>query len=82
MKLINNTTERFVCGSEFEVRPRNQLTRQAIARECASWIRRKATFRTNDATGTMQGVAVVDAAKINAGQTRREFSPITEVRTI
>ena len=32
-------------GSEFEIRLRNRLTQRAIARECADWVRRKATFR-------------------------------------
>lgn len=38
--------ERSLYGTEFEVRLRNELTQRAIARECADWIRRKASFRS------------------------------------
>ena len=34
-------------GSEFELRLRNKLTQRAIARECAEWIKRKVTFKSN-----------------------------------
>ncbi len=33
-------------GSAFEIKLKNELTQKAIARECADWIRRKATFRS------------------------------------
>lgn len=39
--------ERSLYGTEFEVRLRNELTQQAIAKECADWIRKKAHFRSN-----------------------------------
>lgn len=39
--------ERSLGGTEFEIRLRNKLTQKAVARECADWIRRKATFRSN-----------------------------------
>lgn len=47
-------------GSEFEIRLRNRLTQRAIARECAGWIRRKVTFRSNATGNPMQQFAVVD----------------------
>jgi len=34
-------------GSEFEIKLRNEMTQRAIAKECADWIRKKATFKTN-----------------------------------
>src|SRR5438128_8860490 len=37
--------ERGFYGSEFEIQLKNKLTQRAIAKECAEWMRRKATFR-------------------------------------
>ena len=39
--------ERSLYGTDFEVRLRNELSQQAIAKECADWIRKKAKFRSN-----------------------------------
>lgn len=39
--------ERTLYGTEFEVKLRNELNQQAIAKECADWIRSKVTFRSN-----------------------------------
>jgi len=47
-------------GSEFEIRLRNRLTQRAIAKECADWVRRKVTFRSNSNGNPMQQFAVVD----------------------
>lgn len=41
-------------GTEFEIQLRNKLTQRAIARECADWIRKKATFRSNTTKAPMQ----------------------------
>jgi primosomal protein N' len=47
-------------GTEFEIRLRNKMTQRAIARECASWVRDKVTFRSNTTGAPMQQFAVVD----------------------
>ncbi len=39
--------EKSLYGTEFEVRLRNELKQKAVARECAEWMRNKATFKTN-----------------------------------
>jgi hypothetical protein len=52
--------ERNLSGGEFEIRLKNKLTQRAIARECAEWMRRKATFRSNRTPAPMQQFAVVD----------------------
>lgn len=52
--------ERSLYGTEFEVRLRNELTQKAIAKECADWIRRKVTFKSNVTQEQMMGFLTVD----------------------
>ena len=54
--------ERSLYGSEFEIKLRNKLTQRAIAKECADWMRRKATFKSNRSKAPMQQFACVQAA--------------------
>ena len=54
--------ERSLYGSEFEIQLRNKLTQRAIAKECADWIRRKATFKSNRSKAPMQQFACVQAS--------------------
>ena len=49
--------ERSFYGSEFEIQLKNKLTQRAIAKECAQWIQRKATFKSNKAASPMQQFA-------------------------
>jgi hypothetical protein len=51
--------ERSLYGTEFEIQLRNKLTQRAIARECAEWIRRKVTFRSNATKSLMQQMACI-----------------------
>jgi len=39
--------ERSLYGTDFEIKLRNELNQQAIAKECADWIRSKAKFKSN-----------------------------------
>jgi len=41
------SAERSLYGTSFEIKLRNELNQQAIAKECAEWIRTKATFKSN-----------------------------------
>ena len=52
--------EKGIYGTEFEVRLRNELTQKAIARECADWIRSKATFKSNITAENIMGFLNVD----------------------
>jgi hypothetical protein len=47
--------ERSLYGTEFEVKLRNELSQKAIARECADWMRKKATFKSNSTQDSMGG---------------------------
>ncbi|MEE6075313.1 helicase-related protein [Avibacterium paragallinarum] len=55
--------ERALYGSEFEIQLRNQLTQKAIAKECAAWIEKKATFKSSRTHAPMQQFACIDAAE-------------------
>ena len=52
--------ERNLYGTEFEIRLKNELTQRAIAKECAEWMRRRATFRSNRGRAPMQQFACVN----------------------
>ena len=52
--------ERSLYGTEFEVKLRNELTQKAIAKECAEWIRQKATFKSNVTSENMMGFINLD----------------------
>lgn len=36
-----------LCGGEFELRLKNQLTQRAIAKECSKWVKQKVVFKSN-----------------------------------
>ncbi len=36
-----------LCGGEFELRLKNELNQRSIAKECATWVKSKVTFKTN-----------------------------------
>ncbi|MDU1027885.1 MAG: helicase-related protein [Clostridiales bacterium] len=48
-------------GTEFEIKLRNEMTQKAIAKECAEWIKRKATFLSNVTGENMGGFMTVAA---------------------
>lgn len=52
--------EKDLYGSEFEIKLRNEMTQKAIAKECADWIREKATFKSNITSENMMGFINVD----------------------
>ena len=57
--------ERSFYGTEFEIQLKNKLTQRAIAKECAEWIKRKATFKSNKASAPMQQFACIQKQDIS-----------------
>ena len=57
--------ERSLYGTNFEVRLRNELNQQAIAKECSDWIRKKAHFRSNISGEIMSPFMNVENPKEN-----------------
>ena len=53
--------ENSLYGTEFEIKLRNEMTQKAIARECADWIRKKATFKSNVTGENMGGFMTVES---------------------
>ena len=52
--------ERSLYGTEFEVKLRNELNQKATAKECAEWIRKKVTFKSNVTNENMMGFINLD----------------------
>jgi SNF2 family DNA or RNA helicase len=50
-----------LCGGEFEVRLKGELTQRAIAKECSDWVKNKVTFKSNkQANIPLNGLIHVD----------------------
>jgi hypothetical protein len=64
-------------GTEFEIQLRNKLTQKAVARECADWIRKKATFKSNTTKAPMQ--QFIHAGRKTAGIAYMPISGFTAV---
>lgn len=69
--------EKSIYGTEFEVKLRNELTQKAIAQECADWIRKKVTFKTNVTQENMGGFI-----NVQNDQTRYTYMPINGFTTV
>ncbi|WP_270467981.1 helicase-related protein [Catenibacterium mitsuokai] len=64
-------------GTEFEIKLRNEMTQKAIAKECADWIRRKATFKSNKTNEIMGGFMTVTGQSSNVA-----YMPISGFTTV
>ena len=64
-------------GTEFEIKLRNEMTQKAIAKECADWIRRKATFKSNTTNEIMGGFMTVTGPTSNVA-----YMPISVFTTV
>jgi hypothetical protein len=65
--------ERSFYGTEFEIQLKNKLTQRAIAKECASWMRRKAKFSSNRSKAPMQQFGASSSLSCRASQFARAF---------
>lgn len=64
-----------IYGTSFELKLKNQLTQKAIARECASWIKEKARFKTNISEYNLPGFITVE---MDTSNSPIAYNPITE----
>ncbi len=69
--------ENSLYGTEFEIKLRNEMTQKAIAKECADWIRRKATFKSNTTNEIMGGFMTVTGPTSNVA-----YMPISGFTTV
>lgn len=69
--------EQSLYGTEFEIKLRNEMTQRAIAKECADWIRRKATFKSNTTGENMGGFMTVDS-----GSEKTAYLPLNGFTTV
>ena len=75
--ISKHSREQSLYGTEFEIKLRNEMTQRAIARECADWIRRKATFRSNTTGENMGGFIAIEAK-----DTSYAYMPINGFTTV
>lgn len=69
--------ENSLYGTEFELNLRNEMNQKAIAKECAEWIKRKATFKSNITGENMTGF--VNVTNSNSATT---YMPINGFTTV
>ena len=69
--------ERSLYGTDFEIQLKNKLTQKAIAKECANWIRKKATFKSNKTDSPMQSFVVAEAPRQQTETMSAVFAPVS-----
>ena len=69
--------EKSLYGTEFEVKLRNELSQKAISRECAAWIQKKVTFKTNS---TQEGM--VGFMNVQTPTSQLTYMPINSFTTV
>jgi SNF2 family DNA or RNA helicase len=68
--------ERSLYGTDFEIKLRNELNQQAIAKECAEWIRSKVSFKSN-----VSGEHMTPFMAIRNDQTEAAYVPFNNFTT-
>ncbi len=69
--------ETSLCGSDFELKLRNQLTQKAVAKECVEWIKQKVQFKSNVSPEFIQGLL-----NIENKETQSAYYPLNGFTTI
>ena len=76
-EINSHRREKAINGSEFEVKLKNELNGKAIAQECAEWIKRKAQFKSNvDSKSIQNFINVIDNNKTTTYTNITEFSSV------
>lgn len=65
-----------LCGTDLEIRLKNQMTQKAIARECAEWIRTKVKIKT-----LKEPVATQTMINIDKGDVSINYTPVNGFTT-
>ena len=73
-EINNHKAEKSLLGSEFEINLKNKLNGKAIAKECANWIKKKATFKSNVNNNMIQKFTNIDERVTYIGT--EEFSSV------
>lgn len=68
--------ERSLYGTDFEIKLRNELNQQAIAKECAEWIRSKVTFKSN-----VSGEHMTPFMAVRSNQDEAAYVPFSHFTT-
>ena len=68
---IPKLSESGLCGTEFEIRLKNQMTQKAIARECAAWLKEKVRIKT-----LKEPVATQSMINIETGDDHMHYTPV------
>ena len=68
---IPKLSETGICGTEFEIKLKNQMTQKAIARECAEWIKEKVKIKTLKASISTQTMI-----NVQTGDTHVHYTPV------
>ena len=66
---IPKLSEAGLCGTEFEIRLKNQMTQKAIARECAEWIRKKVRIKSMRSNIPTQSMINIENGSVNTHYT-------------
>ncbi|MBQ8319712.1 MAG: DEAD/DEAH box helicase family protein [Clostridia bacterium] len=68
---IPKLSETGICGTEFEIKLKNQMTQKAIARECAEWIKNKVKIKT-----LKEPISTQTMINITADDTHVHYTPV------